>query len=220
MEFLILIAVMVVLATLVVIYASRKDKRVEAVMGPVASALGARYENQIIRGEREGVKFQIALLGDVALMVRLPENEFRKSLSRERFVVRAKVPGLLPLGLVAIPSKWISQPHRMETSTGLSGDPELERSYLVLTNDPEKSRRLLEDAEVRQALKALMQRPTGAGLLFDDCVYIAYETDTYPKALESPEEAQRCVDTVVQAALVLDRVYSRIKEELDAAGAA
>lgn len=230
MDLLILIAVMVVLAIPIIFFAGRKDRREEQRMSPVVRALGARYTNQVIRGEKEGVKFQIALLSHVsmanplavvgsavagaALGINLPgpKDEILKGVSSDRFVVRAKVPSLLPLGLVAVPSTWLSRSHRSEISKGLCGDPELEGAYIFRTNDPEKSRKLLEDTEVRQALKTLMQRPPGVGLVFDDCVHIAYDTDTYPKMLESPEEARRCVDTVVQAALVLDRVYSRIQE--------
>jgi hypothetical protein len=217
-----------VLFSLIVIYAIRKDRRVSAVMSPVASALGARYANGIIRGELQGVKFQMALLRDVTLVNPLGlvtiarggkagDLEVTRGVSYDRFVVRAKVPGLLPLGLIAVPSPWSAR-RRTEPSPGLCGDPELEKTYIFQTNDPEKSRRLLEDAEVRQALKTLMQRPPGAGLVFDDCVHIAYETQAYPKALESPEEARRCVDTVVQAALALDRVFSRIQGESEAVG--
>jgi hypothetical protein len=148
----------------------------------------------------------------------VPKNEIIKGLSTERFVVRAKVPGLLPLGLIGMPSGWFSRSPRGEASGGLSGDPELEKLYFFRTNDPEKTRRLLGDAEVQQALKTLMTSSPGGGLVFDDCVNITFNTDTYPEALESPEDAQRCVDTVVQVALVLDRVHNRIKEEADAAG--
>jgi hypothetical protein len=235
MDLLILIAVMLVLAAPFVIYSIRKSSRVDAVMSPVASALGARYANQVIRGEQQGVKFQIALLSDITMVnpvsllnsalvgavlnvtIKTPEIALLKDVSFERFVVRAKVPGLLPLGLVAVPSRWTSRPQRADISAGLSGDPELEKLYIFRTNDPVKTQRLLEDAEARQALKSLMQNPPGVGLVMDDCVHITYESETYPPALQSPEEARRCVDTVVQAALALDRVFSRIKEESDAA---
>jgi len=236
MDLVIFVGVMIALAAPFVIYSLRKDSGIAALRAPVVNALGARYENEVIRGEKEGVKFQIALLSRVTMVnpvslvssmltsaafgvkVEVPKNEIIKGLSTERFVVRAKVPGLLPLGLIGMPSRWLSRSPRGEASGGLSGDPELEKLYFFRTNDPEKTRKLLGDAEVQQALKTLMTSSPGGGLVFDDCVNITFDTDTYPQALESPEDAQRCVDTVVQVALVLDRVHNRIKEEADAAG--
>jgi len=236
MDLVIFVGVMIALAAPFVIYSLRKDSGIAALRAPVVNALGARYENEVIRGEKEGVKFQIALLSRVTMVnpvslvssmltsaafgvkMDVPKNEIIKGLSTERFVVRAKVPGLLPLGLIGMPSRWLSRSPHGEASGGLSGDPELEKLYFFRTNDPEKTRRLLGDAEVQQALKTLMTSSPGGGLVFDDCVNITFNTDTYPEALESPEDAQRCVDTVVQVALVLDRVHNRIKEEADAAG--
>ena len=236
MDLVIFVGVMLALAAPFVIYSLRKDSGIAALRAPVVNALGARYENEVIRGEKEGVKFQIALLSRVTMVnpvslvssmltsaafgvkIDVPKNEIIKGLSTERFVVRAKVPGLLPLGLIGMPSRWLSRSERAETSGGLSGDPELEKLYFFRTNDPEKTQKLLGDAEVQQALKTLMASSPGGGLVFDDCVNITFDTDTYPEALESPEDAQRCVDTVVQVALVLDRVHNRIKEEADAAG--
>jgi hypothetical protein len=236
MDLIIFVGVMIALAAPFVIYSLRKDSGIAALRAPVVNALGARYDNEVIRGEKEGVKFQIALLSRVTMVnpvslvssmltsaafgfkVDVPKNEIIKGLSTERFVVRAKVPGLLPLGLIGMPSRWFSRSPRGEASGGLSGDPELEKLYFFRTNDPEKTQRLLGDAEVQQALKTLMTSSPGGGLVFDDCVNMTFNTDTYPEALESPEDAQRCVDTVVQVALVLDRVHNRIKEEADAAG--
>lgn len=238
MEFLVCVGVVIALAAPFVIHSLRKESAINALREPVARALGARYENEVFRGEKEGVKFQLAQLSRVTMvnplsMVRsvlssaalgvsldidVPQNEIIKGLSTERFVVRARVPGLLPLGLIGMPSRWLSRSPRGESSGGLSGDPELEKLYIFRTNDPEKTRKLLGDAEVQQALKTLMTSSPGGGLVFDDCVNITYELPTYPGELESPEEAQRCVDIVVQVALVLDRVHNRIKEEADAAG--
>ena len=236
MDLVIFVGVMLALAAPFVIYSLRKDSGIAALRAPVVNALGARYENEVIRGEKEGVKFQIALLSRVTMVnpvslvssmltsaafgvkIDVPKNEIIKGLSTERFVVRAKVPGLLPLGLIGMPSRWLSRSPRGEASGGLSGDPELEKLYFFRTNDPEKTQKLLGDAEVQQALKTLMASSPGGGLVFDDCVNITFNTDTYPEALELPEDAKRCVDTVVQVALVLDRVHNRIKEEADAAG--
>ena len=187
-----------------------RNRQTEASMKKTAAALGLRYEDLNLRGEQDGVAFQIAL--------QTPKLSGQRG-THYRYVVRAKVPGLLPLGFVAQPSKWTSWSEKNLTLGNFtSGNAALDQAYFFKTNDEQMSSKLLEEPEVQQALEALMELPPAAGLVLDDHVYIAFEEgELYPGTLQYIEGVRRCIDTVVKAALVMDRTYSRLKQQTPAA---
>ena len=187
--------------------ASQKYKRLEDLMKETAAVVGLQYKDHCLFGEEDGVRFQIGLQ---ALRT--------SSEPRGRYVVRAQVPGQLPRGFLAQPSKWTPwldkwADKQLNPGHFTSGHEVLDKAYCFDSDDRRTSIQLLADPEVQQALISLL-RPPGAGWVVDDDVYIAFEEgDMYPRVLQNPENVRYCIDTVVKAALVLERAHSRIRHQ-------
>jgi hypothetical protein len=160
----------------------------EARGGGGADELGGQPQGGEVRGEHEGLSVRMGM-----------EWHSEGSQGMGHFcVVRAKVPGPLPVGFVAAPRRWTSGVSRwLATNIVASGDPALDEMYVFQSDVKAQGQAFLQDAGVREALRGLL----GAG-------WVAFVEKGHTAvaslgALSDEEEIQRRFGLVSRTALRL-----------------
>jgi hypothetical protein len=180
----------------------KESQRLKVDLSSLAEQLGLQQEwgGHLLAGEREGVSVQI----------HIESRDFASS-SRKYLVVRAEIPGGLPRGFVAAPRQWESWlDQKFADNLFPSGHSALDEVYAFQCDRPEVGRLLVEDAEVQQALAALVSHRRVA-YVRKNHTHVAYRNFR-----DDVEEARGALDAVAHAALTLAQMRARVDPQAQA----
>jgi len=190
---LIVVAVIAIIGAAIFHLVSEGQKR-QALWAKLAEQLGLKHEGSVLLGEYLGLSVRIGV-----------ETRRNPDGYGQFCVVRAEVPGTLPVGFVAAPRRWTTGLDRMlAENTFEASDPALRECYILQSDVPQEGQALIARPEVQKALLELYS-PKRVGFVEKKRVHVAYAG-----LVEDVEELRMALKDVVQTALTLGEAHAHL----------